>query len=73
MGTYLTEEDIDSLDSSILKSQESSYIRSLGDSCNRCVIDPDTDNILGGFKLFLSLYFNSGYKLRRISVWCISI
>ena len=68
MGRTLTEEDIDSLDSSILKSQESSYIRSLGDSVIG-VIDPDTDGILGGFEVTPLYNFNSGYKLRRFPVY----
>lgn len=67
-GDLLTAEDIDSLDSSILKSQESSYIRSLGDSVIG-VIDPDTDGILGGFEVTPLYNFNSGYKLRRFPVY----
>lgn len=67
-GHLLTTEDIDSLDSSILRSQESSYIRSLGDSVIG-VIDPETDGILGGFEVTPLYNFNSGYKLRRFPVY----
>ena len=67
-GELLTREDIDSLDSSILKTNESSYIRNFGDSVIG-IADPESDGILGGFEVTPLYNFNSGFKLRRFPVY----
>jgi hypothetical protein len=67
-GELLSREDIDSLESSILKANESSYIRNFGDSVIG-VADPDSDGILGGFEVTPLYNFNSGFKLRRFPVY----
>jgi len=67
-GELLTRENIDSLDSSLLKTSEASYIRNLGDSVIG-IVDPDSDGILGGFEVTPLYNFNSGYKLRRFPVY----
>lgn len=67
-GELLTKEDIDSLDSSILKSNESSYIRNFGDSVMG-ISDPESEGILGGFEVTPLYNFNSGFKLRRFPVY----
>lgn len=67
-GELLTKEDIDSLDSSILKTNESSYIRNFGDSVVG-IADPESDGILGGFEVTPLYNFNSGFKLRRFPVY----
>ena len=67
-GELLAREDIDSLDSSILKTNESSYIRNFGDSVIG-IADPESDGILGGFEVTPLYNFNSGFKLRRFPVY----
>lgn len=67
-GELLSREDIDSLESSVLKSNESSYIRNFGDSVIG-VADPESDGILGGFEVTPLYNFNSGFKLRRFPVY----
>lgn len=67
-GELLTREDIDSLESSVLKSNESSYIRNFGDSVVG-IADPESDGILGGFEVTPLYNFNSGFKLRRFPVY----
>ena len=67
-GDLLSREDIDSLESSILKTNESSYIRNFGDSVVG-IADPDSDGILGGFEVTPLYNFNSGFKLRRFPVY----
>lgn len=67
-GELLTEEQVESLESSLLKSNESAYIRNFGDSVIG-VVDPETDGILGGFEVTPLYNFNSGFKLRRFPVY----
>lgn len=67
-GELLSREDIDSLESSVLKSNESSYIRNFGDSVVG-IGDPESDGILGGFEVTPLYNFNSGFKLRRFPVY----
>ncbi len=67
-GDMLTQEDIDSLDSNLLKASEASYVRNLGDSVVG-IVDPESDGVLGGFEVTPLYNFNSGYKLRRFPVY----
>ena len=67
-GELLSREDIESLESSVLKSNESSYIRNFGDSVVG-IADPESDGILGGFEVTPLYNFNSGFKLRRFPVY----
>ena len=67
-GELLTKDDIESLDSSLIKSQEASFVRSMGDSLMG-VHDPESEGILGGYEVTPLYNFSSGYKMRRFPVY----
>jgi hypothetical protein len=67
-GELLSQEDIDSLETSLYTDNDSTYIRSFGDSIV-AVTDPESDGVLGGFEVTPLYNFNSNFKLRRFPVY----
>jgi hypothetical protein len=67
-GELLTQEDIDSLDTSLYVDNDSTYVRSFGDSIVG-VADPSSEGILGGFEVTPLYNLNSNFKLRRFPVY----